>query len=226
MIEEPQLREWIAAERRELAAVLTALPAESWNAATLCAGWRVREVVAHMTMPYRYSGRQVMLELLRARGSFNRAADRCARRDTRTLSAERLADCLRDNAEHPWKPPRGGYAGALTHDVVHGLDFTLPLGIDRRIPEERLRPVMDGLAAPRSLKYFGVDLDGVRLEADDLDWGYGSGARLSGGAQALTALLCGRRLPAGRLTGAPAARFASRGGDPVRDGSGGRPSGG
>jgi hypothetical protein len=26
MVEEPQLREWIAAERRELAAVLTALP--------------------------------------------------------------------------------------------------------------------------------------------------------------------------------------------------------
>jgi uncharacterized protein (TIGR03083 family) len=84
MDEDLRLREWIAAERRELAAVLTALPAESWNAATLCVGWRVREVVAHMTMPYRYSGRQVMVELLKARGSFNRAADRCARRDTRT----------------------------------------------------------------------------------------------------------------------------------------------
>lgn len=207
MDEDLRLREWIAAERRELAAVLTALPAESWNAATLCVGWRVREVVAHMTMPYRYSGRQVMVELLKARGSFNRAADRCARRDTRTVSAEELAACLRDNAEYPWKPPRGGFAGALTHDVVHGLDFTLPLGIDRRIPEDRLRPVMDGLASPRGLKYFGVDLTGVRLEADDLDWSYGSGAPLSGSAQALTALLCGRRIPPGHLTGAPAARF-------------------
>jgi uncharacterized protein (TIGR03083 family) len=207
MVEDLQLREWIAAERRELAAVLTALPAESWDAQSLCVGWRVREVVAHMTMPYRYTGRQVMFELLKARGGFNRAADRCARRDTATLTADELAACLRDNAEHPWKPPRGGYGGALTHDVVHGLDFTLPLGIDRRVPEDRLRLVLDGLASKRGLKYFGVDLDGVRLEADDLDWSYGSGAPLSGSAQSLAALLCGRTLPPGHLTGAPADRF-------------------
>jgi uncharacterized protein (TIGR03083 family) len=49
------IRSWIAAERRELAEVLMDLPAERWDEATLCAGWRVREVVAHMTMPYRYS---------------------------------------------------------------------------------------------------------------------------------------------------------------------------
>ena len=44
------LREEIAAERRELADVLSGLSGQSWDSSTLCAGWRVREVVAHMTI--------------------------------------------------------------------------------------------------------------------------------------------------------------------------------
>lgn len=202
-----ELRESIAAERRALAAALAALPAERWDEPTLCEGWRVRELVAHMTTPYRYSARQIVFGLVRARGDFDRLSDRLARRDAAELTAEELTAALADNAEHPWKPPRGGYAGALTHDVVHGLDFVLPLGLDRRVPADRLRRVLDGLANPRGLRYFGVDLDGVRLAADDLDWAYGSGAPLTGSAEALTALLCGRRLPPGLLTGEPAARF-------------------
>jgi uncharacterized protein (TIGR03083 family) len=53
--DETKVRSEIAAERRELADVLAALPAERWGEETLCAGWRVRETVAHMTMAFRYS---------------------------------------------------------------------------------------------------------------------------------------------------------------------------
>ncbi|MFG2868736.1 hypothetical protein [Streptomyces sp. NPDC048338] len=31
---------------------------------------------------------------------------------------------------------------ALAHDVVHGLDITTALGLDRRVPEDRLRTVL------------------------------------------------------------------------------------
>jgi uncharacterized protein (TIGR03083 family) len=206
-----EIREQIAEERRELAAVLAGLPADAWDADSLCAGWRVREVVAHMTMAFRYSAPKVIFGLVRARGGFDRMLDRAARRDTAALSAEELTAVLRDNAEHPWKPPRGGYGGALTHDVVHGLDVTVPLGLDRKIPEERLRLVLGGLASERGLKWFGVDLNGVELRADDIDWSYGSGEPVTGAAQDLAVLLCGRRLPPDRLTGEPAARFTRQG---------------
>jgi uncharacterized protein (TIGR03083 family) len=73
------IRQAIAEERRELAAVLGGLPAARWDAPTLCAGWRVREVVAHMTMPFRYSLPRFMLELAKTRGNFNRMADQCGR---------------------------------------------------------------------------------------------------------------------------------------------------
>ena len=41
------IRDMIAAQRAELAEVLAGLPAPSWDEPTLCAGWRVREAVAH-----------------------------------------------------------------------------------------------------------------------------------------------------------------------------------
>jgi hypothetical protein len=43
---EDQIRAAVVAERGEQADLLDALAPEQWNAPTLCAGWRVREVVA------------------------------------------------------------------------------------------------------------------------------------------------------------------------------------
>ncbi|MQA77682.1 MAG: maleylpyruvate isomerase family mycothiol-dependent enzyme [Streptosporangiales bacterium] len=201
-----ETRAAIAAERRELAALLASLTDRQWDAPTLCEGWRVREVVAHMTMPYRYSTPKVLLGLLRARGSFDRLADRAARGDAASLTADELVGSLADNVDHPWKPPGGGYAGALSHDVIHGLDITVALGLDRRVPADRMRMVLDGIH-PRSLAYFGVDLTGISLRADDLDWTFGSGTTLSGAAQDLMLGICGRILPAGHLHGEPSERF-------------------
>ena len=201
------IRDMIAAQRAELAEILAGLPAPGWDEPTLCAGWRVREVVAHITMPFRFSGRRFALELAKSRGRFNEMADRVARRDAAAMSPADLADALRSNIGHPWKPPGGGYTGALAHDLIHGLDVTVPLGLDRPIPEERLRLVLPGSLTDRSVKFFGTDLDGIELRADDLDWTLGSGVCLEGAAADLLLVLCGRTLPPGRLTGDPGARF-------------------
>ncbi|MGO4635780.1 maleylpyruvate isomerase family mycothiol-dependent enzyme [Streptomyces sp. 2RAF24] len=201
-----EVRDAIAAERRELADLFDSLSAEQWNEPSLCAGWRVREVVAHMSMGFRLSLPRTLGELVTARGNLHRMTDRVARRDAAAHSAEILAGFLRDNADHPWTPPVGGLPGALGHDVVHGLDVTVALGLDRRVPEDRLRILLDR-TRPSGLRFFGVDLAGVRLCADDLDWTYGSGASLSGTAQDLLLLTFGRGLPPGRLRGEPAGRF-------------------
>ena len=144
----------IAAERRDLAVILAGLPPEAWDAPTLCQGWRVREVVAHITMPFRYRPPRFAFEMVRSRGNFNRMADRCARRDGTAPPAE-LAAALRDNERNPWKPPGGGFEGALTHDVIHGLDITVALGLDRRVPEDRLRTVLAAVTGPKSRKFLG-----------------------------------------------------------------------
>ncbi|MGI9008468.1 MAG: maleylpyruvate isomerase family mycothiol-dependent enzyme [Streptosporangiaceae bacterium] len=205
-----ELSPQIAAERRDLAAFLAALPAESWDAPSLCAGWRVREVVAHMTMPFRYSVEEYMTELAASGGDFTAMSDRCAKRDAAAPAADLLA-CLRDNAGHPWQPPGGGLIAALTHDVIHGLDFTVPLttgplGTARIVPAERLVLVLQSVTGP-ALEHFGTDLTGLELRATDLDWSFGSGQPLAGAAQDLLLVVAGRSLPAGHLSGESAARF-------------------
>lgn len=198
----------IAGERGDLAAMLADLPGDRWDAATLCATWRVREVVAHMTMPYRISEADFMAAMAEAGGDFDRMADTAAKRDAAALSAGELAATLKANVDHPWQPPGGGLAGALSHDVIHGLDITVALGIGRRVPEDRLWAVL-GSMADHNVDYFGVDLDGIQLRADDLDWTRGSGTPLSGAAQDLLLVVCGRSLPPGHLHGEPSARFTA-----------------
>lgn len=206
---EPDVMRAIAAERQDLVNLLSDLSEEAWDAPTLCAGWRVRELLAHVTMPFRYSPARFLAELIRSGGKFHAMADRCARRDAVRIPSAGLLAALRDNVANPWKPPGGGQVGALTHDVVHGLDITVPLGIARRVPEERLRLVLAAVTDTRALKHFGIDLSGIELRADDLDWSFGSGQRVSGAAQDLLLVLCGRKVPPGRLRGAPASRFTS-----------------
>lgn len=188
------IRAAIAAERRELAAMLDGLSAEEWDAPTLCGGWRVREVAAHMTMGFRYSLSKTAWELIRSRGSLHRMTDRCARKDSAAHSTRELAALLRDHADHPWRPPVGGIEAALGHDVIHGLDITVALGLDRRVPEDRVRILLESVNA-RTLKFFKADLGGIELRADDLDWSFGTGTPLSGAAQDLLLLAYGRRLP-------------------------------
>ncbi|MDH6123627.1 maleylpyruvate isomerase family mycothiol-dependent enzyme [Kitasatospora sp. GP82] len=202
------IRAAIAAERRELAALLDGLSAGQWDAPTLCAGWRVREVAAHMTMGFRYSLPTMAWELVKARGSLNRMTDRCARKDAATYSTRELAASLGDNAGHPWKPPVGGIAAALGHDVIHGLDITVALGLGRQVPEDRLRILMESVNS-RTLKFFGADLGGIELRASDLDWSLGTGTPLSGTAQDLLLLAYGRKLPPGHLHGEMRERFVA-----------------
>ncbi|NKE60757.1 maleylpyruvate isomerase family mycothiol-dependent enzyme [Lentzea sp. PSKA42] len=193
------IRAAVAAERRDQAELLAGLTEEQWDAPSLCEGWRVKEVVAHTTLPFRSSGWRVLLEMLKSGGRFNHASDRMARKDAAALSTHDLVETLRANIDHPWTPPGGGATGALSHDVIHGLDITVALGLDRRVPEERLRLVLDGMK-PSNVKYFGADLDGKRLEATDLDWTFGEGTPVRGLAQDLLLVVCGRRLPPGRLS--------------------------
>jgi uncharacterized protein (TIGR03083 family) len=189
----------VVAERHAFGEVLEALPPAAWDVPSLCEGWRVREVVAHMTMPFRYSPARFLGELVRSGGDFARMADRTARRDAQAPTGTLLAG-WRSNESSPWQPPGGGLAGALTHDIVHGLDITVPLGLEHPVSEPALRIVLDAASAPRSRKHFGTDLSGVQLQADDLDWTFGEGEPLRGPARHLLLVLCGRRLPGGYLS--------------------------
>jgi uncharacterized protein (TIGR03083 family) len=196
------LRPAVAAEYLALAEVLTSAPDPDWDKTSLCEGWRVREVVAHLTMPARYD-QEAFMEELRARDfDFGRLSDEIAARDGQ-LPTEVLIENLRDETLHLWVPPGGGYHGALNHVVIHGLDVTVPLGQIRRPADDAMRVVLDDLTRGEVHAHFGTSIRGRRLEATDLDWAYGSGDNLRATAADLALVLCGRRIPPGRLDGVP-----------------------
>src|SRR5258708_17771253 len=143
-----ELAEKIAAQRREVAETVGSAAAASGEAQSVCTRWGVRDVAATLTMPFRYSTARFAAEMIRSGGRFTAMADRCARRDAAAMAPAELAAALGDNAEHPWKPPGGGLVGALTHDVIHGLDIIVALDIGRHVPAERLRIVLANVTEP------------------------------------------------------------------------------
>jgi uncharacterized protein (TIGR03083 family) len=191
-------RSAVAAEFAALADLLGALPDAAWDTPSLCAGWRVREVVAHMTMAVRYPPAEFGALLRDCGGDFTRLSNMVASRDA-ALPRGTLDGNLRDEAMHRWAPPGGGYPGALNHVVIHGLDITVPLGVPRLSPAPTMRFVLDDLTRGGTHAHFGFDLTGLSLQATDLGWTFGSGAPVRGAAEDLALLICGRTLPPGRI---------------------------
>lgn len=185
------VREHTVTERVRLADLLATLTTDQWATPSLCDGWRVREVVAHMTMPYRTTPLRFLRGMAAARFSFNRYADKAARSDTARMSDADLLAALRDNVQHPWRPPGGGAAGALSHDVIHGLDITEPLDLPPA-PPDRIAVVLNQ-PGPRSFAYFGVDLTGMQLRASDADIVLGSGTPITLSAKDILLTVTGRR---------------------------------
>jgi uncharacterized protein (TIGR03083 family) len=200
-----RLQPAVAAEFASLADLLAAASDAQWDTPSMCQGWRVREVVAHMTMAARYPEQEFMTELRRCGFDFTRLSNEVASRDA-SLPTDELVANLRSQVMQHWTPPGGGYHGALNHVVIHGLDVTVPLSAPRCSPDETIRVVLDDLTAGGGHAHFGIAIDGRHLQASDLDWSHGSGPVLRGTAADLALALCGRAVPAGRLEGEPLPR--------------------
>lgn len=124
---------WAAttAARTRLADLLDSLDDAAWDRPSLCAGWAVRDVVAHLVMGPQFSYRAGLTEMIRARGSFNRMVhDAAVRRSGRP--GQELAADLRAVAALRTRPPGTSYLDPLADVLVHTQDIAIPLG--RRLP--------------------------------------------------------------------------------------------
>jgi len=68
----------VAAEFDGLADLLAAASDAQWDTRSLCERWRVREVIAHLTMAARYSEPEFMAELQRCGFDFTRLSNEAA----------------------------------------------------------------------------------------------------------------------------------------------------
>jgi uncharacterized protein (TIGR03083 family) len=183
----------IAEHRLTLAALLEPLTAHEWDTPSLCAGWRVRDVAAHIALAPQPPGTGSMIAAgVRARGSFHRLNHDVSVRHADTRSTARLVAELREHAASRRLPVMTSYRNILFDILVHGQDIAIPLGRELAMPR-------DGAVAGATRVWtmgwpFWAKhrLRGVRLVATDADWSAGSGAEVSGPIAALLLLLTGR----------------------------------
>lgn len=185
----------IEAERVRLADLADTLTPEQWDVPSLAEGWAVRDVLAHLTMPFSVGMPALLVGLVRNRGDFDRLADRWARERARSTPPTELAAALRANAAGRFTPPGLGPEAPLTDLVAHGLDIRVPLGLPTTDLDPALAVTLQFLTG-RIARRFGVpagSFDGRRLEATDLDWAHGTGPTERATAAELVAHLTRRR---------------------------------
>lgn len=122
-----------------------------------------------------------------------------------------ITEVLHRKADSQFTPPGSGPEAPLTDLLVHGLDIRWPLRLPRDIPEERVHKSLTFLtAAPVDGVVPKDTLDGLRFEANDIDWAHGSGPTVRGNAEALLLAITGRRTALGHLSGDGASTLRGR----------------
>ena len=129
------------AEREDLRDLLSGLTPEQWQAPSLCAGWSVHDVVAHMLSYEELSPRRLAERFVRGRLTIDGVNAVGLREYARRSPAELMQ--LLDAYLTPAGLTAGmGGAIALTDGMIHQQDIRRPLGLHRTIPAERLVPAL------------------------------------------------------------------------------------
>ena len=197
MTEAYELRNMIEDEQVEFAELLRGLTPEQWGMPSLCRGWSIHDAVIHIAIHSHSSGAQRTIGLARAGFSEDRQME-----PERARSKGELIEWLASPATV------GGRQDTLTQLselVIHQQDVRRPLGLERKIPADRLAVVLDfgvSLAAVTFLMAFSRKrAKGLRLVAPDINWSVGLGPEVRGPGEAILMALNGRAAALSDLEG-------------------------
>lgn len=195
-------------ERAEMADFLESLRPEEWDQPSLCRGWRIRDVAAHVISYEEHNRTDLAKRLLRARlrpGRLNEVGVA----EYRHYDGQELVAFLRGHLTPRGPTARFGGRVGLVDGIIHHQDMRRPLGMRRRIPAERLLHALPFAVTAPPLRGFW-NARGVRLVATDLDWSRGRGPEARGEAEALLMVLAGRAGVARELSGPGASVLRER----------------
>lgn len=195
-------------ERTELADLLAELTPDQWDAPTLCEQWRVRELVAHVYSYEDLGWGRLAIRMLTVGGNVDRA-NAAGVADHAEKSADQLLTRAREHIQPAGLTAMMGGRIALTDGMIHQQDIRRPLGLPRRIPDERLIAALDTARSAPTLSAAKM-IRGLTLRATDLDWSTGTGPEVEGSGEALLLVMAGRRGLAAELSGPGVATLAER----------------
>jgi uncharacterized protein (TIGR03083 family) len=199
----------IRAERAALADALAALPPADWDKPSLCTGWTVREVVAHliatasMTPPAFFAG------LVTSGFSFDGMVAKRIREVVDSRSTGELVELFASRVDARTAPP-GPALSWLGETIVHGEDVFRALGGYRDHPVQHVLAVADFYRGSNLLIGAKRRIAGLTLQATDAQWRRGSGPQVSGPAIALVLAMTGRKAALADLSGDGVATLAER----------------
>lgn len=194
---------WTAIDehRRALVRLLEGLSDDEWRQPSLCDGWTVRQVAAHLALQNTTWSMlpQAVPDLVR-HGGMNGAIHAMACRHA-GLPAEVIVGQIRDRIG-VWRPlPTLTFRETAIDYLVHGQDIAVPLGRSLPMPPGLAVVAADRVWSRSRMFHARKKLAGYRLIADDASWSAGQGPDICGPISALLLLLTGRHAALPQLSG-------------------------
>lgn len=190
----------VHAERAALITDLAALPDEAWSTPSLCEGWTVHDVAAHLVDTAKTTRRAFVASFVRARFDFDRMNADGVERERGATPMQTL-DRLREVASLTATAP-APLDSRLVEEVLHGEDIRRPLGLTREYPQDVVIRALR-LQARTSASMGGAKqlIAGLHLKATDADLSLGDGQEVRGPALSLLLAISGRRVAVAELSG-------------------------
>jgi uncharacterized protein (TIGR03083 family) len=186
-------------EREALAADLESIDDAAWTTPSLCPGWTVRDVLAHMTALARMTPPKFFRKLLASGFNLARLQAKDIALEKGTTVEETLAR-FRDTAAN-----RNGLPGQqktlLGETLMHAEDIRQPLGIKHEYPLESLITVADFYKGSNLVAGTKRRIAGLSLQATDTDWSTGSGPVVKGPMLSVLMAMAGRHAAIADLEG-------------------------
>ena len=204
-------REMMLEERRDLRELLGQLTPDQWRQPSLCAGWTVSGLVAHLVawddlLIYR-SRREHLRALLGFGTLYARSLGRMTevnRRLDARVSGLAPAELLQrfaadDSADLKWLFDGANPAAHLAEYVIHHQDIRRALDLPRAIPPDRLVAALQGVTQLPDVRVGAWRrLRQRRWTATDVDWARGRGPTAEAPGEEILMTLAGRPTEAAR----------------------------
>jgi uncharacterized protein (TIGR03083 family) len=184
----------IHTERAALAATLAELDDGDWSHDTLCAGWTVLDVAAHVISTPQIGWRQLAEMTVRNLGrSYNTMIFREVKRLGAAQTAGSVLSDFATFASSTHHVPTTTSVEPLIDALLHHQDIVRPLGRARAMNPEAAAVAADRVRLLAPLMGTGRLLRSVRLEATDVRWSRGRGPTIRGPIQELLMIASGRQ---------------------------------
>jgi len=198
----------VHAERAALAADLADLTDQQWATLSLCTGFTVRQVLAHLTAGASLNPVRWLAGVIRCRFDFDkqvamRLAEKLGATPTETLARFR---CVVTSKIKPPLPT----AAMLGETIVHAEDIRRPLGIHRDYPITILTRLANYYQGSDLVVLAKGRIVSLRLQASDGPFATGSGPLVSGSTLALIMAMAGRVTYCDELDGDGVATLRAR----------------